>query len=744
MTGRVAFTAGVPFGMDLHWLKEVGEGLLRGTTGVRVHSAGTATVRGEWASDWVTAAVREDVAGEPGLRVAVARRCALGAGAEVRGGWSIQPQTGLLEHPGAVAAALLGVHPLNWVRGLFKDLGSRRVEEFVKGAGSTLRTFDALREFWQGMGSRAEAALWELMRQRVPWADVAALLRAALQEAADGRPFAEELEEKAAQFLSPSAMQAALGLLKEMADASAGAPLGPGLLSAAQRLVRLLDTEGVEPLLRALPGEAERESGQAPGPWTASRIGELFGSAASTAIQEVLARWSDAARKLAAPAAEAVARQWELRFAAGISARKDQTVAADATFRFTERGLASAARVAQGDLSPLFEPEPALLRLRRGLLTEVFARRTFIELHAPMLRARRKQRDLESFASAEASVTGDGRLQVRYTAQAADVITSDLRTQTALVFSAALSACDGEAKRDHFSLSFTDRRQLDPAVIQTPYLRVLAAYGLGGAALPPAPCSAVLHLRLPGPSVDAWMETPPPGSPEYLPALGRVARAVQTMVRQWLPALYLARIEAYARPSAVHPLLAWACSPPCSGPKKKDLSYDFMDPKVVDAVLQAGAAQFRERLEETWKFLLDSGRKQTAAYYEPADTRYILANVRRQQRNFVSLLTADAFLVEAVLNVAGCAREINRLVRVAPKAAVSEMARFSREMAETFHRRLRRLYAGDDFLALGPLFFLTATAALTGEPQQDVAAVLTLEWEGGKASYANEAAQRLL
>jgi hypothetical protein len=143
---------------------------------------------------------------------------------------------------------------------------------------------------------------------------------------------------------------------------------------------------------------------------------------------------------------------------------------------------------------------------------------------------------------------------------------------------------------------------------------------------------------------------------------------------------------------------------------------------------------------------MEAGRKQTAAYYEPADTRYILANVRRQQKNFVSLLTADAFLVEAVLNVADGAREVDRLVRVAPKAAVTEMGRFTREMAETFHRKLRRLYAGDEFLALGPLFFLSATSALTGAQgcEAETAAVLSLEWSGGKASYSNEPARRLL
>jgi hypothetical protein len=677
--------------------------------------------------------------------VVVARRTAKAGGAEVEGAWSVRANAGLLASPREVAAALLGVHPLNWVRGLLKDLGSKRVEQFVKEAGSTLKAFDALREFWQGLGSRAEAGFWELVRERAPWGELARLLG----EAAASLPqdLLPRVAGQAPRWLPPQLAQTMTGLLQDMAGDGAGGERESGALAAAQALKNLLEKEGVQPLLSALPDAAQRElNWSALGPWAAERLGELFGSAAPKAMEEILGRWAEAAQKLGPPAAQAVSKQWELRLAAGISARKEEAAVADATFRFSEDGLAAAARVAQGDLSPLFEPGSAVLRLRRALLTEAFHQRTFLELHAPMLRARRKQRDLESFASAEACATEDGRLQIRYTAQASDVITSDLRVQTAMVFSAALSACDGEARRDHFSLSYTDRRKLDPSAASPAYRRVLAAYGIEDVTLPASPCTALLHLSLPGPCVEAWMDTPPPVSPGYLPAVGRVAYAVQQMARYWLPALYLTGLEAYSRPSAVHPLLAWSCSPPCSGPKKKDLSYDFMDPKVVEAVLQAGAAAFRERLAETWKLLLDAGRRQTAAYYEPADTRYILANVKRQQRNFVSLLMADAFLVEAVLNVADCAREVDRLVRVAPKAAVGEMARFARMMAETFHRKLRRLYAGNDFLALGPLFFLTATSALagTGVPQPEVAAVLTLEWEGGKASYSNDAARRLL
>lgn len=743
-SGRLAFAVRAPFGMDLHWLKEVGEGLLRGTTGVRVHSAGTVAVRGEWAAGWFAAAVREDAAGTPGIRIAVTRCSQRGASLAMEGGWSFQPESAAMVNAHELASAFLGLHPLQWVRGLVNSLGSRRVEEFVRNAGSTLRAFDALREFWQSLGARAEAAFWELLQQPLPWRDLAARLAEWAGEEPGPELSAHALARKAAGWLPPAASDALAHVLGNLAAPPDGAAGQSGLHAAVQRLARLMEKDGVARLLDALPRAAARElNAETPGQWALDRLEELFGD--SGTLRGTLSRWPEAALKLAAPAAEALTKQWGVRLAAGLGSQTSRAALADATFPFTPQGLAAAAQVARGDLSPLFSPHTALLRLRRGLLTETFRRRSFVELHAPMLRTRRKQRDLESFASAEASVTEDGRLQIRYSAQAADALTADLRTQTAMIFSAALSACDGEARRDHFSLSFTDRRRLGPAALHAPYLRALAAYGLENVTIPDKPCTASLHVRVAGPLVESWLDTPSPGAPEYLPAMSRAASAVQIMARQWLPALYLSDAESYARPSAVHPLLAWSCSPPCSGPRKKDLTYDFMDPKAVDSVLQACAPAFRERLAETWKFLMDAGRKQTAAYYEPADLRYILASVKRQQRNFVSLLMADAFLVEAVLNTADCAREVQRLTRIAPKKAASDMARFAREMAETFHRKLRRLYGGHDFLALGPLFFLTATRALaaTSRPEAEIAAVLILESDGGKICYANEAAKTL-
>lgn len=740
------FSAPLPFGLDVHWLKEVAEGVLRGSTGVRLHSAGRVVLEAAVSADWLTAVWREDADGVAGMRLVTARGGGRGGGAGASLSWtaSVSPAAG--HAVSDIVRALLGIHPLDWARGLLNSVGGKRVEEFLQAAGASLRALDAVRELWQSIGGQAEAVLWELLSQPARWAPFRERIASLLEE--ELPPLPDWLTEALVRPGHPAADVAAWAL-----SVLRGAGLEPDspravqvLRDAAARIARVVDLEGAERILLALPEAAARElDPAAPGRWARERLEELFGSAAQLAEEALQGAWDRAAASIAGAAAQAVQRQWEIRLAAGFSRAFSGGAAADVTFRLDEAGLAAARRAAGGDLDPVFSGT-GVLRLRRAALMETFAQRCFVEVQLPFLRLRRKQKDLASVATAQASVTADGRIQVNYSSEATDAMSADLRHQTAMVLSAAISVRDGEVVRDHFTLGFTDRRPLAAGSFRASYRRVLELYGLGEVPEPAAGCTAELALRLPGTLAEAWMRSPLPGSAAYMPAMARAARAVQAMAREWLPALYLDRLDAYSRPSAVHPLLAWACSPPSSGPRKKDLSYDFMDPKVLDAVLAACAPAFRERLAAVRQMLLDAGRKQAAAYYEPADTRYILANVRRQQRNFAALLAADAFLVEGVLHVAECARELDRLARTAPKAAVSELARFTREVAETFHRRLRRLYAGADFVALGPLFFLAATSALA-EEWGDVArigAVLTLESEdGSRTVFSNEAARRV-
>ncbi|MCS7042013.1 MAG: hypothetical protein NZR01_04400 [Bryobacteraceae bacterium] len=740
--------APLPFGLDIHWLKEVAEGVVRGAAGIRLESAGRAILHAQLTGDWHTAVWREDIDGLPGLRVLVARRGARAAGASASLSWTASASPEGAAAITEIVRALLGIHPLHWVRDLLNSLGSRRAAEFVESAGASLRALDAIRGLWQSCGGQAEAALWELISDPALWSRFREWIASLLHEEGLPASLAGWMEDRLGRVGHAEAGIAAWALA---ALRAAGADRQDEealavLQDAARRIERALEVEGAEKILLALPSAAARELEPAAlGRWARQQLEDLFGIGAQMAEAALRGAWRETASRIAAGAAEAARRQWELRLAAAFGTSQSAQAALDATFSFDPAGLAAARRAAAGDLDPVFAGQ-GLLRLRRAALTETFSQRFFVEVQLPFLRLRRKQKDLASVATAQASVTGDGRILVEYTAEAGDLLAADVRNQTAMVLSTAISVRDGEVVRDQFTLSFTDRRALAPSGFRASFHRILELYGLGHVPEPDSPCTATLALRLPGTLAEAWMRAPLPGTADYIPAMAKAARAVQTMARHWLPALYLDCLDAFSRPSAVHPLLAWAASPPSSGPRKKDLTYDFMDPKVLDAVLTMSAPAFRERLAEVRQMLLGAGRKQAASYYEPADTRYILANVRRQQRNFAALLAADAFLVESVLHVAECARELDRLARTSPRAAVSELGRFTREVAETFHRRLRRLYAGSDFLALGPLFFLEATSALAdrwGDAAR-IGAVLTLEFEdGARQVFSNDAARRL-
>jgi hypothetical protein len=167
-----------------------------------------------------------------------------------------------------------------------------------------------------------------------------------------------------------------------------------------------------------------------------------------------------------------------------------------------------------------------------------------------------------------------------------------------------------------------------------------------------------------------------------------------------------------------------------------------MDPDAVERAVNSALRCYPAALASVRQTLLAAGRTSAASYYDPADARYILAAVLRQRRNFAALLTADAFFIEEAVRLADCARELRSLAATNPATATRNLARYSTSMVQAFHRRLRRLYARQDFLALGPLFLLEATSALhlnLPVPPR-IAATLVLVSGGRSVTYHNDAA----
>lgn len=744
---QFSLTTPSPFGFDLHWLREIASGVLRGTTGIRIDANPQATLSASLAGQFVAAATCDTIDGAPALRLVLSSSstASFDARATVTAGADIP----VPERPDELVSSLLGTHPLQWARDAMNGIGSIRFTRIAQNCGARSTHLERVLEAWRTLGVRAESALWSALSSSAAWqsfrqwtallanssttdVDLLARLRAALS--ADptfaSSPAARWLEAISNRPLSALPSAGALDRLR----------------AASSLIEKLAADDRVEALLRRLPVRALSELNlDTLWPWAQNRFAEFFGSdIPASGRAAALAPLLQLQDRVYTAARQALASKLRAELSVLLSRTSRDVSLADVSVPFSPEGLALFRRILSGDLTPLFEASP-LLRLRHGLLSHYVRRVRHVEVHVPFLDRNAWESRAESFAQAEATASTDGRILVRFSAQSSDTRIHS-GNQSTLVYAAALSTRDGNTVNDNFTLAFTDERTITSAAENRPWLSVLDAYGLPAPALPPEPCRAVLSLSLPGSLAESWTTAPHSRDEQYFPTMCRISRALQAMSRRWLPALYLSSLDSYSSPSAAHPLLAWQYSQPYTGVKKGHLGYDFMDPQALERAINSAARSFPDALAAARQALLAAGRTTTASYYEPADARYILAAVLRQRRNFTALLAADNFFIEEVVRLADCARELRALAAAKPAVAVRNMCRYSDAMVRAFHRNLNRLYARQDFLALGPLFLLEATAALhatTPEPAR-VAATLVLHIGGGTVTYANETARRIL
>ena len=120
----------------------------------------------------------------------------------------------------------------------------------------------------------------------------------------------------------------------------------------------------------------------------------------------------------------------------------------------------------------------------------------------------------------------------------------------------------------------------------------------------------------------------------------------------------------------------------------------------------------RQELGRVQALLLAAGKKGTAGFYAVNQAAEILALVRRRPRQLHSLLVADAFLIDALVNLGCHAGKLRRASDNDPVVAVRELTGFAGEFVRAFHGKLRNLYGGQEFLALGSLLLVEATGAL--------------------------------
>ena len=146
---------------------------------------------------------------------------------------------------------------------------------------------------------------------------------------------------------------------------------------------------------------------------------------------------------------------------------------------------------------------------------------------------------------------------------------------------------------------------------------------------------------------------------------------MQRALRTWLPYLYFSRLERYQDLEAAMPLVVYQASRPCSCKPKYNFNYDVMSPASMDTFFRLVGPGLRQELGRIQALLLAAGKKGTADFYGVRQTAAIIALVRQRPRQLHSLLVADAFLIDALVNLGCHASKLRQARDTDPVVAVS-------------------------------------------------------------------------
>ncbi|MCC7176272.1 MAG: hypothetical protein IT159_13860 [Bryobacterales bacterium] len=498
--------------------------------------------------------------------------------------------------------------------------------------------------------------------------------------------------------------------------------------TAAER-IRTAVPDAVRQLLglwnaaRTSPAEALAAAGDLDG-WVRNQIESLYGPIRTEAdvsrLLEGLRALVGLKESVYRQAVSAAERKHEAQLSWRYHYGSRDTALLDCSFAFTAPGLACYRRALAGDYAWLLEADTAHVEVRQGTLTSGLASHTTVELHLPFFDRKAWMRRVESLARMEVASDGDGRVLV-YAVEASHRIESRNSCQSVLALAGGMSVGRVHRKAS-FTLSYTDQRALPFEMLAHSLAPTLRAYdfdpGAGRrleelAAGRTGKAEVSLALSIPGSLVEAWLDAPGERAPEFFAVYSRVSVAVQRALRVWLPYVYFSDPKRYETLEAAYPLLVYQASRPFSGRPRYDFNYDVLSEDSMRVFFRATGPLLAAELARVEETLMRAGKPGTAAFYAPRRARDILASVQNRRRQLNSLLVADAFLVDALVNLGCQGRRLREDAAKDPPAAVRGLARFAADLVKAFHGKLRRLYGGQQFLAFGALLLVEATHALS-------------------------------
>jgi hypothetical protein len=242
-----------------------------------------------------------------------------------------------------------------------------------------------------------------------------------------------------------------------------------------------------------------------------------------------------------------------------------------------------------------------------------------------------------------------------------------------------------------------------------------------------------LGVRVPGRFVEAWLDVPLESSANFGSTMVKVSVAIQKAFRRWLPYSYFADPARFRDLIPAYSLLAYACSRPFYAKYRSNYTYDVMNIEHICTAINSARGSLPCELPRVAQWLRSCGETKLATMYQGKLAKQVVDTVHQKPRLFQSLLAADTFFVDEIVRMGAQAASAMRKFEQNPEEAVRKLMSFSEKLVSSFHSKLRRLYAGKDFLALGSLLFIEATHALGAamDGERELGAVLRLKARQG-------------
>jgi hypothetical protein len=719
----LVYTAIVPWAIDFNWPETTATGQLRNLGAIRVLAARPARI--EYSVE-IESEARVRAAGGSGVVVSL-HLCPGGARPVISA-------EALIERPASddpLLLAMMGQHPLDWMRTLVHGVGSAAWTAMARQAQVCPYQLDRLMELWRGLSRGAEHALWRCAETQPAFAELkewAGSLSKGVSPAEIGSRVRSRLEADWHWASSPAAewLEASAGLPLCMVDAPAAAYR---LREAARLFTSLLEqglTFELLGMLKEMAGLSMARQRMAF--WSAAQLQE------KQHRRDVLERvcqsiYAEAQQALSDVAAVGLGKMME-----GASGWP----LAEARFNMLAPGCSQRVRAAlSGDLNAFHSPASGVCSMPSTFGLSM-ARPLSISVSLPLVSHQRALRMIAELDRGDIAALPGGRIEVRpklAQRHPLSVCAQSVLERTALAPLLAASPEPGAAEED---MACEERFTAGglPALFAA---RLLEWYGLPSSLTERAE-SVALRLSITGGWTQIWHELPHSRDESFQSVFAAVSGSIQMSMRRWLPHLTLKRLEIYSDPSEALPAMAYAGSAPFCGKSEDAFTRPRRSAAAVRAALYSGASDFRETLNIVHGELKKLGFRH-CRNFDPSNWRAMLVAIYLQRQPFCRFLEADALCMEEVLHLSDTARELRGLTGM-PKSTSRMLLKSMESLRTGLGRRFHALLAerGSELLPAVLCIEATAAACRAMGAEARVAATLIIQRQNGVEICHNGAA----